>query len=554
MKATIGAAVLLAALVPLSGCRKSNHSNAGSNNDAGVDGGSTDTINCADYSYTRARVRRLTRAEFNHSVSDLLGTPVNVGSAFAAEDEVNGYSTHDRLEVSTLLAEQIDSAVEQLAHDAVHERGELPPLAPCDEGEEETCVRSFIQSFGKKAFRRPVMQTEENDLYALFLAGRGDEADYQAGIELLVQGFLESPQFLYRTELGDAPDEGAKFAELTPYEVAAAISYFVIGSGPDDALLEAAAADELRASEQREAHARRLMDDPRARPRIRQFVSEWLGLKNLSAVQKDSTVYPEFDGELRASLQAETDAFVDYVVFDGDHSLSTLLSADFTFADSRLARLYGLPEVQGEAVQKVSLTSTSRRGLLNQGGFFATYAHRDETSPIRRGKVIWTRLLCQIMPDPPGNVNISPPEKRPNTTTRTRYTEHTQNQACAVCHEKIDPIGFGMEDFDGIGRLRDSDNGVPVDASGEVRFTKASSGTFTGGAQLAQRLAGSADVNACVNRQLFRYTMGRLDMPDDACVLDRTRKAFEGRNNDVREIIISLIGSEDFVRRQVVQP
>lgn len=501
--------------------------------------------------FPQARVRRLTRAEFDNSVAQLLGKPSSYGQALAVEDVVNGFSNHDGLEVSPLLADQIDSAAQK----AVSEGGEqLLAQAPCPQGRAEAdCAKDFIVQFGRRAFRRPLSDEEVADLQALYAAGR-EGGSYRSGIELAAQGMLESSSFWYRTELGPEGAGGAK-VELTPFEVASAISFLVVASPPDTALLDAAAADELKTPDQREAQVRRLLEDARARAQMRSFVTQWLGIDNVGALQKDNNIFPDFSVALRDSMQAETSAFLDSVLFEGDGTVKSLLAADYSFVDRRLGTLYGVAgasSLSETTVSKVKLPP-ERAGILNQAAFLATYSHNVDSSPVKRGKFVRTKLLCQPLPPPPANLVVTPPALNTKMTTRQRVFAHSSNGACWSCHRLMDPIGYGMEDFDGIGKYRTTENGLPVDAQGEINEARDMEPSFRGGADLARKLAASQEVSDCVTKQMFRYGLGRAETPEDSCSLVYANSYTGMKGGSLKEQLVGLVRSNAFTTRKLGQ-
>ena len=510
--------------------------------------GSSEEALCSDFG--PQRVRRLTRTEFDHSASAVLGMESQIGQGFSVEDEVLGFTNHDKLQVSPLLVDQLLSGTQTLAETATAELDSWVGCDPASEGE-AACARDFIQRFGRKAFRRPLEAAEVDALFGLYEAGRKG-ADFKSGITLVVQGVLQSPHFLYRTELGQTPEGGA--VTLTHYEIASALSYLVLAAPPDEALLAAAEAGTLSDPDERERQVRRLLIDSRAREQLRSFVVQWMGLRNIGALQKDNGVFPDFSIELRESMREETETFIEHVLFEGDGSLRTLLDADFTVADAEMAAFYGLTE-RPDSPKRMSLAGSHRAGLLTHASVLATYAHNNDSSPIKRGKLVMARLLCQPMPPPPPEVVVSPPPRDATSTTRERVSMHTSNPACASCHQTMDAIGFGLEDFDGLGKYRTTDNGKPVDASGELMTLSdpALNGRFVGGAELARRVARSTDFTWCANLQLYRYFVGRKELPADGCAVDQAQKVFEAKNMDMREQLIALVRSNSFIQRKVIQ-
>ena len=314
---------------------------------------------------------------------------------------------------------------------------------------------------------------------------------------------LSSGAFLYVTELGEGAAPQGTEVVLTPYELASALSYLLLASPPDAILLAAAQEDELSTPEQLAKQARRLLADPRAKPQITRFFTEWL---QIGPSNKDATVYPAHQA-LSASFLAETQTLIDDVMFAGDGTLEALLLADYTFVDPALAQFYDLPSVSGTPgeLTRVSLDTTTRLGILGHASLLSVQGNQNSSSPVKRGVFVRRRLLCQELPDPPVGVNVTPPKVDPTLTTRQLFAAHGETPGCAGCHKLIDPIGNGFEHYDGQGAYRTTDNGHPVDASGEVTNTLDANGEFEGMPELARRLAQSEEVRRCFARNLFRF-------------------------------------------------
>jgi|CXWL01.1.fsa_nt_gi hypothetical protein len=487
----------------------------------------------------------MTRAEFDNSTSALLGRPVAFGTDLAIEDRVLGYDNHDQLAVGALVASQLQTAGQKLADTAQT----MPVLATCAAGKNDVdCARSFIDSFAPRAYRRPLSQEEKDDLLALYTAGKNG-SDFNGGINLMLQGMFQSGSFLYKTEFG--PEGGPSGnVELTQHEIATALSYLVTASTPDALLTAAADRGELGDATTRAQHVLRLLKDDRARLNTRSFVMQWMGLNNLGSLQKDNQVFPDFNPALRSSLKAETETFIDAVMFSGDARLKTLLTADFTFADDQVATFYGLTARPGTTMARVGLPA-ERTGILNQAALLATYAHNDATAPVLRGKLIRTQMLCLNVPPPPPNVVNTPPPPDGVKTTRQRLADHVGNGDCQQCHRLIDPMGLGMEDFDGLGKHRTMENNAPVDASGVLVASgdSAHEGAFTGGAALARMLSENSTVASCATLQLFRYSAGRIENDSDKCALKEMNELFASGGQDFRDALDGLVRSTSFTRR-----
>ena len=498
---------------------------------------------------TVARVRRLTRAEYDATASAVLGVPVDAAASWAAEDPLLGYTAHDRLQVTALLADQLDASAGQLAKLGV---SRLAQLAPCPAGSSgAACARAFVEARGPLAWRRPLTPEEVDGLLLLYATG----ATHAEGMEQLLHGLFAAPSFVYRTELGPRGAVPGSVVELTPHEVASAISYALTGGPPDAPLREAAQAGALATPEQREAHARRLLTQtPAGRAQLRRFVDEWFGLTAIRALNKNNQVYPNFHPDLLVSMEAEKDALVEHVLANENGSLRALLAADYSFVDDAVAQLYGLPDRPGATPARVQLPP-ERAGLLTTPALLSVYAHFDGSSPVRRGKFVHTRLLCRTISPPPPSLNTTPPPPADNLTTRERFAQHAADATCYSCHKFIDPLGFGMEDFDGLGQHRTTEVGKPIDASGSVPDADGNPGQpYVGGAALARMLADDPAVSDCVANQAFRFAMGRVERDPDAPTLRAMREDLRAADGSILAPFVSLVRQPSFTRRLVQAP
>ncbi|MFT3765236.1 MAG: DUF1592 domain-containing protein [Minicystis sp.] len=497
----------------------------------------------------RRLLRRLSRAEYDRTVDDLFGFTQNNGASFTADTVVEGYDNNaDALLVTPLLAEQLRKAAEAIAATALAEK---PGIVPCPlTSGDAACATKLIETFGKRAYRRPVDAGESARLGSLFTKVSAAEG-FAAGIEAVIAAMLQSPSFLYRTELGAHQGKGEY--RLTGWEVASELSYLLWGTMPDDALFTAAESGALDTPAGIAKEVDRLLADPRSDEIVARFVEAWLGLDRLANVPKDATVYPTFDAAIRDAMKGELTRFVRGVVRDGTGSLKELFTTRTTYVNDTLADFYGLPKpgspADAEGYHETSLEGTGRGGLITLGAVLATFAHPNESSPIHRGKFVRERLLCQPLQPPPPSVNASPPPFDPTLTTRERFAAHAKNEPCKSCHQLIDPIGFGFEHFDGVGRHRADDNGLPIDASGEILNSAHTDGAFDGTDALAEKLAESVDVRACFARQWIRFGYGVKEDHALGCFADGIALDVGSGGSDVRQVIAALTGAPWFTRR-----
>ncbi len=496
-----------------------------------------------------ALVRRLTQAQYNNTVRDLLGDTTHPADSFPPDETAGTFSNNASSQtVSPLLAQGYQQAAEALAAQAVTNKAKL---LPCDPSKgEDSCVRQFVQTFGKRAYRRVLTSAEIDALVALYTTNR-QGATFDNGIQAVLEAVLNSASFLYLPEYGLPDQAKSGVVQLAPYEMASRLSYFLWNSMPDDALLEAADAGQLATIEQVVAQARRMVADSKARDATREFFDQWLSVKELESAGKDATTYPDYSSALRSSMLTETRAFLDHVMWQSDGRVETLLTAPFSFLDANTAKIYGVQA--GGPLQKTDLDPTQRAGVLTQPSLLAIFAKPNQSSPVQRGKFVRERFLCHPLPAPPPNLVTAPPEVKPGSTTRERFAEHDKDPACAGCHTLMDPIGFGFEHYDGIGKYRTTDQGISVNATGSVSASDVD-GPFDGAPELARKLAQSETVKGCIATQWFRYTMGRGETDADKCSLSSATQAFAAAKYDMRELLVAITVTDAFRYRMEVKP
>jgi len=489
-------------------------------------------------------LRRLNQREYNNTVRDLLGVQTKPANAFPADIDVD-FIFRRYGAVSTLDASRMSEAAE-----AISPTVDVAKIAPCSGGSsaETACAQQFLTTFGVRAYRRPLVADEVSGLMALYQTGRTSlSLDYAGGIKLLVEAMLQAPGFVYRWELGpQSPKLDGTVVHLGPYEVASRLSYFLWRSMPDQALFDAAATGKLSTPQDVEAQARRMINDAKAHDMMAAFFQEWLSLDQVSARPKDAAAYPQFNDGLKASMNAESLAFIENVAFQGDGALSTFLTANYSFVDQTLAPVYGATGATSTA-SKLPLDSTQRAGLLTQAAFLTVTGATDGSNPVKRGRKVYERVLCGVLPPPPPNV---PPPKSSSAggTTRERFAEH-DTQACAkACHTIMDPIGFAFENYDGIGQYRTQDNGKPVDATGAITLD-GSSKPFKNAVELVNLLANSSNARSCFVTQWARFALSRADTEADRASLNAAFASFSKANFTVRELLVGIATSRSFSYR-----
>jgi len=494
-------------------------------------------------------MRRLSNVEYINTVNDLFGSAMPATLTFIPEARVNGFDNNAQSRaVSNTLALQYYNASEQLANAATANMAALLPCDPVAQGE-AVCLDKFLDTFGKRAWRRPLVTAERDNLKKTFMQAK--VSTFADGIAAVIQVLLLSPQFMYRVEQGE-PVANANYLRVTGFEMASRLSYLLWGSMPDDKLLTAAEGGSLKSAADVLGQARRMLDDPRAAKMVARFTDQWLRLEEISGLEKEATIYTTFKPELRAALHGEAQALFDDVIWKGDGKFDTMLTAPYTFMNGPLATFYGAKGVTGDSFQKVTLDPKQRAGFLTQAGLLGVIGVNDGglTSLVYRGVFVRERLLCSPVADPPPNAPDMQPAFDPATTTARKWSEDRQKIAlCGACHGSFDPIGLGFENFDGVGLYRTTDHGQAVDASGELVDTD-NDGKFTGVPELTKRLAASKDVHACMATQLFRYGYGRQDIDGrDSCTLDKLKAVATTTGGGWKDLLLALTQTDTFLLR-----
>ena len=500
----------------------------------------------------RSPLRRLSNAEYRNTITDLFANvPAivsmvpTVTAQFPPEPVSLGFrNSGDYLDVPTLAAQKYLDAADAISTAAAAS----PTFVTCANGTKDaTCAAAFISSFGKQVYRHPLTAADTAQYTALYAKAISSGYDFQTGIEWIVFAMLQSQQFLYRFEL-NAKTTGA-YATPSPYEMASRLSYLYLQSTPDAALFDAADKGQLATQTQIEAQARRLLADPKA-SRLLEYFNEWLSLDALSEMTRDPMVFPNLDPSLPSLLQQETYAFVSDLMSSPMGDFTTLLTAPYTFANAELAKHYGLSGVTGTTFQRVD--TPGRSGLLTQGMMLA-HDKATRTSIVRRGLEVRTEVLCQIVPAPPPNVNITLDDSsQAGLSQKQRLEQHRTNASCAGCHNLMDPIGVVFEGFDAVGRARTlDDSGQPVVLTSTLDSTQDANGAVADPTALGQLLAKSDQVRGCYVTNTFRFFYGReVEMPD-ACSMARLLVDFKGTNYNLKELLVGLTRTDAFLYREV---
>lgn len=510
----------------------------------------------------RTPLRRISRIEYDNMVRDLLGDTTHPAAGFVAEQKVAGFNSNGGAPVDALIARQYLEAAETLAAAAVSP-DKLSSLVTCAADGDDACARTFIADFAGRAFRGQLDDGESAALFALFQKAEA-QFDFATGIQAIIMSVLSSPRFLFVLELDgpNAPSDGV-VVPLSPFEVAARLSLYLWRSLPDAALTRAAAAGELVTADQIEAQARRMLADPKADGGVEDFANQWLGLEGMDFLTKDVAV-ANWSSQLARDLHTESLTTYRELVLTEKAGITELLTTPYAYVNQSTAQYSYLVDTTGlseDAFVRRNINpdpaSPLRAGVFTGAAVLATHAHRLLPSPTLRGKLVSAQLLCNSIAPPPPDPDIGPPPAMTaaGETTREYYEQHHINNkpSCHACHEHMDLIGFGFDDFDASGVVYDKllENGLPIDDSGQFVDTSPGGitdldGPFRGPVEMMNKLAASEQVRQCTTLQQFRYALGRSEADADACALQDIYHGFSSSQFNLEELVVAVVRSEAF--------
>lgn len=410
------------------------------------------------------------------------------------------------------------------------------PAAPT---QETACARKILTSLARQAYRRPVTAADIDPLMNLFATGRADGSNFDAGIEMALTGLLVSPDFLFRVEHSNG--------RVSDLELASRLSFFLWSSIPDEQLLQIAERDKLHDPAMLRTQTLRMLGDPKSQALLDNFSGQWLHLRNIAEWRPDPMKYPQFDDALRHAFERESSLFFENIVRE-DRSVLELIDADYTFVNERLARYYGIPGVHGSYFRRVPLSGKERGGMLTQGGILMVTSYPTRTSPVLRGKWILENILGAPPPPPPPNV----PQLEENAvgsakSLREQLEKHRASAACATCHSRLDPLGFSLENFDGVGRYRAEEGGSPIDASGSMT----NGTTVTGPAGLKKVILDRKDEFVEVMAgKLLTYALGRGLEYYDQPALRQIRREMAADDQRFSSLVLGVVNSVPFQMRR----
>jgi Protein of unknown function (DUF1592)/Protein of unknown function (DUF1588)/Protein of unknown function (DUF1595)/Protein of unknown function (DUF1587)/Protein of unknown function (DUF1585) len=503
---------------------------------------------------------RLNRFEYDNTARDLLGDTTHAALSTLPTDYGDGAfdNNADALSIDPTLAQTYQQLAETLAENsmATTNTAGRALILVCTTTD-AACVAKIATSFATRAWRRPATTTEVNNLVALYTATRNGGFSFENGVQMMVEGALMSPNFLFRPEIDPTVDSPSQHP-ISPYELATRLSYFLWGSMPDAALQAAAGAGQLGTRDAVLTQVKRMWADPKIDAFVTRFPGEWLHTLDVTvASTPDPKIFPQFNATLASAMPAETAAYMrDFVT--GDVNFFDFIDAKYTYVNQTLAQFYGIAGQFGTQMTRVDLTgNTERGGILTQASVLAVTSVATRTSPVKRGQWVLSRLLDTPAPPPPDNVPpITDAVPADGLTFRQKMIAHVTNPVCAGCHDLMDPIGFGLESYDGIGQWRTIDNGLPVDSSGTLTTGQ----KFSGALELEKILKTDSRVPSAVVQYVMSYALGRSvnsasnTWAADQCAVSALATAFQTTDNNRMSAFISRIAGTDFMRARRAAP
>ena len=493
---------------------------------------------------------RLTAPQLHNTYVALFGEPLELPT-LPQDDQLYGFTSLSAATktVAPVEAEQYEAAAYAALDQVWGDPARLDELVGCDTiAITDDCVQAFVGDFAARAWRRPATSEEIDDVVAVGLEAAVKMDAPSQGTKYALAVVLQSPHFLFRVAIGE-PSTSGDWLRFTSWEMASRLSYLITDGPPDEALRDAARADELVDESAVRAQAERLVNSPAARPALVAFFADFMNIGRLDELDKDPEQFEQLTPSLGRSMRLEIERMFEGVVFEKEGDFRQLFTTRDTYVNADLAAVYGLEGIEGTDFSPVTLPDDGRRaGLLTTAGFLAMNAHKTATSPTHRGRFVRISLLCQDVPPPPPGVDTTIPAPGEEAQTmRDRLAAHVEDPACKTCHEMMDPIGFGLEHYDAIGAWRDEDAGLPVDAATELDGRP-----FDGGVELGALMAELDSVGACIARRFYQHATTHLDGADEELFVEDLVTSFVNSNYDFKALVVEAVVNGGF--RYAVRP
>ncbi len=535
---------LLASLLSCTGSILGGPGSGSGGNGPGSPGNPGDPNSLPAYVPAPLQSKRLLSFQYRNTVRDILGDKASATLKVELDPLINGQSSvaASQLSYSSSTVDTLEQNAFLAAQTALGDAAQKKKLIPCtpSKADDADCLSKTIEPLGRR-FLRHSLSAEEKAAYLKL----GTEAalayqDFSRGVEFAIAAMMQSPQFLYIHSVGD----GQAVSRLSGTEVAARMSFFLVGTTPTDALLDAAEAGQLETEDQIRAAAVALLDarPNEARAALKSFWREYFDLTALPLLGKDPGLVPNFDEALKVEFEKETTSLMEHVIFDGSGDLRDVIDAPFTFVSKQLAEFYGMMGVNSTTPVKVML-EPNRRGVFNHASWLSLQAHPADHSPTYRGKFIREKLLCEAVNAPPPDVDTSlpPAPAGENETYRQRLTKKTAAARCQGCHTQMDPIGFAFERFDLAGRYRETESNLPLDSTGNLDGK-----AYDGAPAMVALLKQDERTSSCLTRSLFRYAQGHIETDGESRPIAALSESFRNNGHNVKSLMVELVVNETF--------
>ncbi len=511
--------------------------------DLSYDPGTWDGVN---YTAQAPVMQRLTRAQYRNAVADIIGEEIIIAGGLEPDLASNGFLTVGAAAsiTSPRGVEQYEASAVSIASQAMSNSDVRDRLITCTPAGDvdDACARQTIETLGRRIYRRALTETELDRLTNVAAVAGDTIDDFYEGFSYALAAMLQSPNFLYRVEAGEEDPAGGR--RYTANELASRLSFLLWNTTPDDALLDAASDGSLLTDAGLQEQVQRLLADARARDGVDNMFAEYLQLYELEHLSKDPTIFVHMSSDVGDYAREETMRLINDLVFDRDVDFREFYVADYTFINRKLAAIYNIPAPAREGFARAELTEDGgRRGFLGQLSFLALHSHPTNSSPTLRGRFIRETLLCGTVPPPPSNVDTSIPEPSPDARTLRERLEqgHLNVPNCASCHLLMDPLGLGFENFDSLGRWRETENDAMIDPSGDLDGVE-----FEDAWEFGGLIAEHRNLASCITRNVFRYASGRIESFEEARIIEGLSESFEKGGFQVQELLFDFIMSPGF--------
>ena len=493
-------------------------------------------------------LRRLLARQYVSSVRAIFGDVAALAAKPPADSTLHGFDNIGGTELALPAAavEAYEASARDVAQAILDDAPTLDQILPCEPTgpADSACYQAFVTKAGRIAWRRPLDDHETTLLVNLALAAATEYQSFEVGLGYAVMGLLQSPYFIYSVEVGEPDPQNPPFRKLTGYELASRMSFFLLDTTPDAALLDRVDAGDLATPEGVRTLASEMVSQPQARAALASFFSELYRLRDLATLQKDTALFPKFTASLPAAMRQETLELLNDIIWVRNADARELFTADYAFVNAELAGLYGVAAPPA-GFKKTTLPAEQKRsGILGSAAFLSRFSHPGITSPTRRGLFVQSSLLCDEIPPPPVGVDTTFPADDPTMpkTMKQKLQNHMKDPNCNSCHVKMDPIGFALENFDAIGGYRVADSGLPIDPTGTIEGL----GSFASPADLGAILSEDPRGAACMIRNIYRNSMGHLETKGELPALRDLEEAFASSGYRVQALLVEIVASPAF--------